>query len=101
MKLRTPFVFASKDQADSVLTGELTAFNLRTQAETTTKDVVVTRVTATVKFRWYDRLTGANIVPEQTVEEAVRISPEMEDNEHNLAFQEMAKRIVIQMQQPW
>jgi hypothetical protein len=101
VKLSTPLVFASRDQADSVLTGELMEFRLQTAVESQKVEVIVTRVTAVVKFRWYDRLTGADIVPEQTIEETVRIAPTLEENEHDLVFGEAAKRIVEHMREPW
>jgi len=101
VELSTPLVFAAKDRADSILTGELMEFKLHTAVESKEVQVIVTRVTAVVKFRWYDRLTGADIVPEQTVAEEVRIAPTLEVNEHDLIFRETAKRIVEQMREPW
>ena len=101
VKLSTPFTFAPKDQADSILTGEVMDFRLRTAVESRKLEVIVTDVTAVVRFRWYDRLTGADIVPEQTVEETVRIAPSLEQDEFDLVCRETAKRIVEQMRQPW
>ncbi len=101
VKLSTPFAFAPKDQADSILTGEVMDFRLHTAVESKRVEVIVTNVTVVVRFRWYDRLTGADIVPEQTVEETVRIAPSLEENEFDLAFRETAKRVVEQMREPW
>jgi len=101
IKRRTPFLFASKDRADSILSGELTDFQERTQIRSEDDVVLLTRVSATVRFRWRDRLTGADIVPEQTVRESARLFEDVEATLHDLAFQEVAKRVVEHMQEPW
>ncbi len=64
-------------------------------------EVLINRVTATVRFRWQDRLTGQDIVPQQTVTESVRIAESLEDTLFDLLFQETAQRVVERMQQPW
>lgn len=104
IKLRTPFVLANAADADSVLSGKLVGFDLSTQVKGENDEVLLTRVTATVDFRWEDNLTGAPIVPPQTVRESVRV-PMLNDPKDPealaLIFQEAAQRVVERMQAPW
>jgi hypothetical protein len=101
IKLRTPLLFAARDEADSVLSGELVDFSLRTQVKSKEEQVLITSVSAKVRFRWMDRLTGMDIVPPQDVEDSVRIALALEPSQEDLVFREIAKRIVERMQEPW
>ncbi len=101
IKLRTPFILASADSADSILSGELVSLDLETRVKSEDDDVLISRVNAGVRFQWVDRLTGADIVPPQTVHESVRIAWVTEENAATTLFQEVAQRVVEQMQEPW
>ncbi len=101
IKLRTPLLLAPRDRADSILSGRLVEFNESTRVKSADDEVLVARMTAKVRFRWRDRLTGVDIVPERTVEESVQIAESLEKTLSELAFRETAQRIVEEMQQPW
>jgi len=101
IKLRTPLRFAPRDEADSILSAELVDFNLRTQVETVKDETLLTRVSAKVRFRWRDRRAMVDLVPEEIVVESVRIAPALEDTLHDYLFQQVAKRVVERMQEPW
>ncbi len=101
IRLRTPLVLAPREEADSVLSGELVEFSESTQVKTEDDRILLNRVTAEVRFRWRDRLTGRDIVPEQTVQESVRIAESLEETLFGLVFEETAQRIVERMQEPW
>ncbi len=73
IKLRTPLILAPRDEADSVLGGQIVDFEEQTHVKTETDEVLLTRARVKVQFRWLDRLTGAEIVPEQTVEEMAQV----------------------------
>ncbi|KPK65031.1 MAG: hypothetical protein AMK73_04180 [Planctomycetes bacterium SM23_32] len=101
IRLRTPFAFAPKERADSILSGELLDFEESSYVKSEDDRVLLNRVTARVRFRWRDRLTGRDIVPEQTVEESARIAETLEDSLFDLVFQETAQRVVERMQKSW
>ena len=69
IKLRTPLILAPRDEADSVLGGQIVDFEEQTHVKTETDEVLLTRARVKVQFRWLDRLTGA----EQTVEEMAQV----------------------------
>jgi hypothetical protein len=101
IKLRTPLVLAAPGKADSILSGRLESLNLDTQVRSEDDNVLISRVNAVVSFRWVDRLTGADIVPPQTVHESVRVAWATEENAAATLFQKVAQRVVEQMQAPW
>ncbi|MHC4480458.1 MAG: LPS assembly lipoprotein LptE [Planctomycetota bacterium] len=100
IELRTPFLPAPRNQADSILSGELVEFLESSQVKSEDDEVLLDRVTAIVRFRWRDRLTGTDIA-EGTVRESVRISEALEDSLFDQVFREVAQRIVERMQEPW
>ncbi len=73
IKLRTPLILAPRDEADSVLHGQIVDFQEQTHVKTEHDEVLLTRARVKVQFRWTDRLTGADIVPEETVEEMAQV----------------------------
>ena len=97
----TPLTFALRDEADSILSGELLQVTLRARVETVEDETLLTHVNAKVRFRWRDRRAGTDIVPEQVIVESVRIAPALEDTLTDYLFQQVAKRIVERMQEPW
>jgi len=99
IKLRTPLLFGSRSSADSVLTGELVDFEEDVVVHDGTGEVLRRGVTLRVRFRWVDRLTGADLVPAATVKEAVRLV--RGEHRTDLAVQEAAERIVQKMQAEW
>jgi hypothetical protein len=116
IKLRTPLLFAPRDEADSILSGELVDVAESTRVRSRTDQVLIRHVTVKVRFRWRDRLTGADIVPEQVVSESVRVAPSVTDtataepvdplvqreaSSFDLVFQEAARRLVEKMEKPW
>lgn len=101
IKLRTPLVLAPREDADSILSGELLEFEERTGIKSADDVILKTWVAAVVRFRWRDRLTGTDIVPPRTIREPARIAEALEDSLFDLVFQEAAQRIVEEMQEPW
>jgi hypothetical protein len=101
IKLRTPLILAPRDRADSILSGELVEFEESTLVKSERDAVLLNRVTATVQFRWQDRLTGADIVRTRVVRESARIAEALEDSVFDRVFEEVAERIVEEMQEPW
>jgi hypothetical protein len=101
IKLRTPLVLGRADSADSILSGELVGLDLNTEVKSKQDQVLITRMNAVVRFQWVDRLTGADIVPPQTVSESVRVAWVTGENAADYLFQEVAQRVVEQMQEPW
>jgi hypothetical protein len=101
IKLRTPLAFAPRDEADSILSGELEEFRESSLVKTETDRVLLDRVTAVVRFRWHDRLTQTDIVPPRVVRESARIVEMLEDSLFDRVFEEVAERVVEEMQEPW
>ncbi len=101
LKLRTPLAFAPREDADSVLSGELLEFTERTKVKTETDRVLKTQVTAKVRFRWTDRRTGTDLVAQQTVSESVRIVEALEGSVSDLVLREVAESVVEAMEEPW
>ena len=111
IKLRTPLIFAPRAEADSELSGTITVSEVSTQVKQTKDLVVLQRARLEVRFRWRDRLTGRNIVPEQVISDTSRVpvmfvngvfqdSPE-QTALFDLALREAARRIVENMEQSW
>jgi len=116
MKLRTHLLFAPRDEADSLLTGELIEVEERSVVKNEDDRVLRRRVAVKVRFRWTDLLTGEDIVPEQVITESARIVPLLEGlptggdfdvavqrdaTPFDLVFQEAAQRIVERMEKGW
>lgn len=119
IKLRTPLIIAPKDRADSILSGELVDFEEKARVKTEEDEILLTRAKATVRFRWRDRLTGVDIVPEQTVVETAQMaaglaaSPldavlpprvqrgSLEPASFARLFEKTAQRIVEKMEKSW
>ncbi|MCK4284261.1 MAG: LptE family protein [Candidatus Brocadiae bacterium] len=119
IKLRTPFIIAPKDRADSILGGEIVDFRERAHVKSEDDQILLAGATAEVRFRWRDRLTGTDIVPEQTVVATARVAgvaaptaldavtpPRVQRGTLDLApfgrlFQKTAQSIVEKMQKNW
>ena len=101
IKMRTPLILGNAGRADSVLSGELVSLDLDTQVKSEDDDILISRVSAVVRFQWVDRLTGADIVAPQTVSESVRVAWVTDENAATSLFQEVAQRVVELMQEPW
>jgi len=116
LKLRTHLLFAPRDEADSLLTGELIEVEERSVIKDVDDHVLRRRVAVKVRFRWTDLLTGEDIVPEQVITESARIVPLLEGlptagdfdvavqrdaTPFDLVFQETAQRIVERMEKGW
>jgi len=101
IKLRTPLILSNAGRADSVLSGTLVGLDLDTQVKSEDDVILITRVSATVRFQWVDRLTGADIVPPQTVSDSVRVAWAAEGDAANRLFEEVAQAVVERMQEPW
>jgi len=119
LRLRTPLLFAPRDEADSVLSGELVAADEQSQVKSKRGRILLQRVRVKVRFQWKDSLTGADIVPEQTVTESVRLPTGVAETGVGLdgkpvpadlipqeapfepAFRELARLIVERMQRNW
>lgn len=90
---------ASKDTADSILTGRLVEFKETVAVKDEDDTILLKNVELTVSFAWRDRLTGTNIVPPRTLTERVRVVPGEITAEYNL--REVAQRIAQSMQEDW
>jgi len=119
IKLRTPFIFAPRDEADSILSGKILDVQEKTKVESERGRVLVRGVSLTVLFRWRDRLTGADITPEQTIDESARLRTGVaetgvgvggeaaaadlvpQETSYDAVFQQIAQRIVENMQKSW
>ena len=111
IKLRTPLTFAPRAEADSVLSGTITEADVSTVVKNARANVLLQRAQVQVRFRWRDRLTGRDIVPEQVVagNALVPVTPVEGIFEGSpdqtavfaLALQEVARRIVENMEQSW
>ena len=116
----TPLLLAPKDEAESILSGELVEVDETSSVKSETDRVLLRRVAVKVRFSWRDRLTGVEIVPPQTVTESVRATPTATDTgsrwardtatdlrvqrevtSYDLVFREVARRVVERMQKPW
>lgn len=111
IKLRTPFLFAPRNEADSVLSGTIVGADVQTPVKDEEDRILLQRATVRVRFRWRDRLTGRDIVPERTVTESARAPLMLEEGIFedspeqtaifDLALREAARRIVENMEQSW
>jgi hypothetical protein len=101
VKLHSPLLIASRQDADSTLEGELVAFDQGVVTKTVDEVVVLTNATAKVNFRWVDNLTGRDIVPKQSVVEKVIVAPGAGEAIEANVFREVAKRILERMEKDW
>ncbi len=118
LRLRTPLVFAPRDEADSVLSGALLEADESTRVETESGVVVLQDVSVRARFSWRDRLSGAAIVPSQEVQASVREVPAAIDSEggpgvvvpadltrleasFEAALRRLAERLVERMEGNW
>ncbi|MFO8006574.1 MAG: LptE family protein [Candidatus Brocadiia bacterium] len=119
IELRTPLVFATREEADSILSGELLEANEQTRIKSQRGRILLQRTTVKVRFRWRDRLTGAEIIPEQTVTESAQLASDVAESGTGIggdpipadlipqeasferAFQEAAQRVVERMEGGW
>jgi hypothetical protein len=118
LRLRTPLVFAPRDEADSVLSGALLEAGESTRVETETGMVVLQDVSVRARFSWQDRLSGAAIVPPQEVRASVREVPAAIDSGEDAgavvaadqvrveasfeaALRRLAERLVERMEANW
>ncbi len=119
LRQRTPLVFVPRQEADSVLSGELVAVEEDAHIISRRGRILLQRVRVTVRFRWQDALTGDAIVPEQTVTEMVRLPTEVAEAGLDVsgtpvpadlipqeapveeAFRRLAERLVERMQHSW
>ena len=101
VKLHTYLRFAPRQQADSTLEGELLAFEESGATKTEDDEILLTTVTATVRFRWTDNLTGSEIVPNQTIRERLRYPVAVGEPLEREVFRGVAQRIVEKMEKAW
>jgi hypothetical protein len=101
VKLRTPFLLAPRNEADSVLSGTLRDVEERTRLRDIDNVVLSTRVRVTVTFRWRDRRAQTDIVPPRTVSESVNVTSAFGEDLFTVVMREVAKRVVEEMQAPW
>ncbi len=119
LKLRTPFRFAPRSEADSVLSGRLVQAREASLVKAEDGTTVLAGTGVKVLFRWRDTLTGTDIVPEQTVEESFRLATVTGETEAGLSgdpvpadlipgdaefgavMAEVAQRLVERMQRNW
>jgi len=119
IKLRTPFIIAPRDRADSILSGEIVDFRERAQVKSEEDQILLSGATIEVNFRWRDRLTGTDIVPEQKVVASARVAgiaaptglealtpPRVQRGTLDLApfgrlFQKTAQGVVDNMEKNW
>jgi len=111
IKLRTPLIFAPRDEADSVLSGTIVSASVDTVIRQKPDKVFLQRAKLEVRFHWRDRLTGHDIVSEQVVGEMSRVpvtfpNGVFEDSVDQtdifaLALKEAARRVVDNMEVRW
>ena len=101
VELHTQLHFAPRDEADSVLEGALVDYYQDVGAKRTDDDVLLARVTATVRFRWVDRLTGREIVPWQTMRESALNVLALGEPPEDRVLRRLAERVVEKRRQPW
>lgn len=101
LKLHTNLNFASRKRAESILEGELVAFEQHGVTKTKSDEIILTTITVRVRFRWVDNLTGRDIVPWQTVVESRRYPVTLGESVEEGIFREAAQRIVEKMGKEW
>lgn len=101
IKLRTPFLLAPRNEADSVLSGTIRDVEERTRLRDVDNVVLSTAVRVTVTFRWRDRRARTDIVPPRTVSESVNVTVTFGEDVFTVVMREVAKRVVEEMQAPW
>ncbi len=101
VKLHTRLGFASRQEADSILEGELIAFEEDVITKTPQDDILLTRLRATVRFRWVDNLTRREIVPLQSIKESTLYPVLIREPRERELFRQMAQRIVEKMEREW
>ncbi|MFW6189975.1 MAG: LPS assembly lipoprotein LptE [Planctomycetota bacterium] len=112
IKLRTPLVFAPREEADSILRGRILSADVDTRVKSEEDALLLQDAVVEVSFSWEDRLTGRQIVPPAEVTERARV-PRMVEEEgvfdtfteqttvFDIALREAARRIVERMEQSW
>jgi hypothetical protein len=101
IKLRTPFLLAPREEADSVLSGTIRDVDESTRLRDVDNQVLSTMFRVTVSFRWRDRRAGADIVPQTSVSESVNVTSAFGEDLLPVVMREVAKRVVEEMQEPW
>jgi len=92
---------ADRRSADSILTGELLEVDESVVTKTEDDEIVLKRITVSVRFRWTDRLTGRDIIPPRTVKGSGRFVARLGETPLGGAFRDVAERIVESMHQSW
>jgi hypothetical protein len=101
IKLRTPFLIASREEADSILSGKIVDVVENTRLRDIDNTVLSTSVRVTVSFRWRDLRANTDIVPQRTVSDSVNVTRAFGEDIVAVVMQEVAKRVVEEMQAPW
>ncbi len=119
IKLRTPLLPAARDQADSILTGELVDVTEHTRVKAERGTILLQRVSLEVRYWWRDRLTGADLVEPRTIVESTQVvTPAVElgagvdgdpvpadlvpqEAPFEVPIRELAQRLVESMEANW
>jgi len=101
IKLHTRMRIAPRDEADSVIEGELVEFEQRSVIRNEDDEIVLKRLAARVRFRWVDNLTLQDIVPSRTVSETETVAAATAGQVEGDLFRELAKAIVENMAREW
>ena len=101
LKRHSGLRIADRRSADSILTGELLEVDESVVTKTEADEILLKRITVSVRFRWRDRLTGRDIVPSQTVKGSGRFVSRLGEDPFRSVFQDVAERIVESMHENW
>ena len=101
VKLRTPFLLAPRNEADSVLSGTITDVVERTRVRSVDDQVLSTNVKVVVSFSWHDQRANTDIVPRTTVSDSVNVTVAFGEDLYAVVMRQVAKRVVEEMQAPW
>jgi hypothetical protein len=101
ISLRNPMTFAKRDDADSILRGTLLSVRRSTHVRTARDEVVLQRVTISVRVQWHDARAGTDLLPPTVVRETVKVPVTTDEDLFAVVARETAQAIVDHMLEPW
>ena len=97
----TDLRIASREDADSILTGRLVAVGENVERKGEDDAIILKDIAFTVHLRWRDTRSQADIRPPFTITDTARLYAHDDQDEMGRAFREAAQRIVQAMEENW
>ncbi|MBS3763514.1 MAG: LptE family protein [Planctomycetes bacterium] len=101
IKLHTRLNVKNRAEADSVLSGQLKAYDQRIKIKSIRDETILKQASVEVRFRWVDKLTGRTMAGPLTIRESKTFAPARSETLEELIFREAAQTIVEKLEERW